>query len=71
MSTGPFVEKDGIRSDREIWKNDMDPEKEKKFDNYMQVKAVNEEARKELARRKVEKAFESLMEGFGEGPGAV
>ena len=64
MSTGPFVKTGDKLSDREIWAAEMKPESEKKFDQYHQIKAVNEAAKKELAIRKGELAFESLMEVF-------
>lgn len=61
---GPFIKKGGIVSDREIWENDMSPEGEKKFDDYMFIKAVNIAAKKEIARRNLKKTYESLMEGL-------
>lgn len=62
---GPFVmTADGTMSDREIWASEMDQELEDKFDRYMLIQAVGEEADKELVRRESQKAFESLMEIF-------
>lgn len=61
---GPFVKDGDIVSDREIWKADMNPESEKKFDNYLYTKALNIAARKELAKRNIQTAYESLMEAF-------
>lgn len=62
---GPYsVKEDGTVSDREVW--EFDPETENKFDNYLYIKAVNREAKKESARRQLDNAFESLMGAFGE-----
>lgn len=62
---GPFVMgADGSMSDREIWAAELDPELEDKFDQYLLIQAVGEEAEKELARLESQQAFESLMEIF-------
>jgi hypothetical protein len=61
---GPFVKKGDVVSDREIFAAEMTEETEIKFDKFMQIKAINKEAKKELAKRNVAVAFESLMESF-------
>lgn len=67
MSTGPFVlNDDGSKSDREIWESEMNPEREKRFDKYMYIKAVNQAAKEELARRNARVTLESIMEDFKE-----
>ncbi len=63
-STGPFVLEDGVKSDREYWSANMDPKEESMFDDYLLIKSVEEESRKEIARREGQAAFESLMEAF-------
>lgn len=61
---GPFVKTDGGVSDREIWKADMDPAIEKKFDDYLYAKKLHKVITIELAKRNIETAYESLMESF-------
>lgn len=61
---GPFVKKDDIVTDKEIFSAEMSDETENKFDKYMKIKAVNIAAKKELAKRNVSSTFESLMEDF-------
>lgn len=63
-STGPYVAGEGGPSDRELWAVEMDDESEAQFDKYLLIKAVGEEADKEIARREGQAAFESLMEDF-------
>lgn len=62
---GPYVlQSDGKMSDRELWAAEMDDALERKFDNYLLIKAVGDAADKELAIREGQAAFESLMEAF-------
>jgi hypothetical protein len=62
---GPFVMgADGTMSDSDIWAAEMDQELEDKFDQYMFIQAVGEEAEKELAKLESQQAFEGLMEIF-------
>ena len=62
---GPYsVKEDGTISDRDVW--EIDPETENKFDNYVFIKAVNREAKKELINRQLNNAFESLMGAFSD-----
>lgn len=66
-ATGPYViDKDGNKGDRNFWAAEMDPVVEEKFDNYLKAFSINKAAKKELARRKIQKTFESLMEAFNE-----
>jgi hypothetical protein len=52
QNRGPFVvTADGKMSDRDIWAAEMNPDLEKKFDNYMLLKAINAAATEELKRR--------------------
>lgn len=50
------------KSDRNLF--DLDSVSEITFDEYMHIKAVNEAAKKELARRKVEETYTELMKDF-------
>lgn len=60
---GPFVlQSDGSMSDFDIWNAEMDADSERQFDQYMLIKAVGEAAKKELAIREGQQAFESLMD---------
>jgi len=61
---GPFVKDGEMISDREIWKADMNPDSEKKFDDYLYTKELNKAALKELAKRNFQNSYESLMEDF-------
>ena len=68
-SSGPYTVKDGVVSDAEIWRAEMDDETERKFDEYLLAKAISEAAEKELARRaeiikRGEQAFNELMAPF-------
>ena len=60
---GPFVKKDGVLSDSEIWADELSMVGDK-LDEYHLIKAVHEEAKRELARREGEIALEGLMETF-------
>lgn len=63
--SGPFVVDDkGQKTDREFWNAVMKPESEAKFDRFMKIKRLNTAAKKELSKRKVNEAFESIMESF-------
>lgn len=72
-STGPYTVKDGVISDAEIWRAEMDDETERKFDEYLLAQALGEAAEVELARRaeiikQGEEAFKELMAPFFEKP---
>ena len=61
---GPFVMVNGKRTDYDIWDAEMDPEAEKKFDDYMYAVKVNRLAKAELEKREADSALtiKSLME---------
>jgi len=61
---GPFCMINGNPSDAGIWAADMDPDAEKKFDDYMLTVKVNRLAKEELVKRgeTTEITMESLFE---------
>jgi hypothetical protein len=71
-TSGPYSIIDGVVSDAEIWRAEMDEETERKFDEYMLAKAIKEAAEEELARRakrdelikQRDEAFYALMAPF-------
>lgn len=65
IGSGPFImDEKGQKNDREFWNAVMNPESEAKFDRYMKIKRLNKASKKELSKRKVNEAFESIMESF-------
>lgn len=63
--SGPFVMNDkGQRGDRDFWETEMNPEAESKFDRYLKIKQLGRAAKKELSKRNLNNAFESIMESF-------
>lgn len=71
-SSGPYTIKDGVATDAEIWRAEMDEDSERMFDEYMLAKAISEAAEEELARRakrdelikQRDEAFYALMAPF-------
>ena len=68
-TSGPYSIIDGVVSDAEIWRAEMDDETERLFDEYLLAKAISEAAEEELAKRaevikRGEEAFNELMAPF-------
>ena len=56
LNRGPYVlHSDGTMSDSDIWEAEMDPEVELKYDQYLYIRELNAAAKKELARREIQK----------------
>lgn len=62
VSNEAYYIENGKQSDRDLFH--LDSDSEITFDEYIHIKAVNEAAKKELARRKAEEPQKELMKDF-------